>query len=420
MEHMKPTSLNESSKLTGHRPETPHLQLTLWGAEQLSTTLPYQLEFTITRQDTHDDPVTFRWSPDSDGFSLTGFKLFRRTANGLELIEVDHSGLIDISKKPDDKVTSHEHHIWDLDQDDNIQFWATLPERYHKHLEPGQQYILLWPGSEIAAWDWGEIEQHIGEELNRQPERLVLPGGPRVSFTVAEESIPWPERAEREAQVGFDNANLAEQKWRLEEDRVRAPLTVPHTFPSQHDAEAPNLKVTLECPSILRRRTPFDVSVKLTYNADATAQPVVFHNYIFNTDEYLEIHQLEGEDWVIFDSDSGTGWQIWDDPDVFINVGQDDNFVSLRPGESWTTSHRIQSETWTEFHDDMADGDAFRFIFQGATVDWWNWGVKEDYDGTMLRFPCNRTGRVLGPSDNDGRPSLVVPSSNLVECTVRE
>lgn len=64
---------------------------------------------------------------------------------------------------------------------------------------------------------------------------------------------------------------------------------------------------------------------------------------------------------------------IVDAPDVDVKVGEGNNgFVSLRPGESWT------DEMHYDIPSSVEPGDRFKFVFKGATVDWWDWGNKQD------------------------------------------
>lgn len=61
------------------------------------------------------------------------------------------------------------------------------------------------------------------------------------------------------------------------------------------------------------------------------------------------------------------------DNGVRVKVGDDNNdFISLQPGESWVneTSYRPSK--------DVRVGDKFKFIFNGTTLDWWDWGTKAD------------------------------------------
>lgn len=108
---------------------------------------------------------------------------------------------------------------------------------------------------------------------------------------------------------------------------------------------------------------------------------------------------------------------IVDDPDVSVNVSQDENFVSLRPGSYWSTSRRLQAGSLPT---DMTVGDVFRYRYKGATVDWWDWGDSEEHAKTVVKLPCWIMGRVIDPPDSGGRPKLVVPASNDVEFTIVE
>ena len=108
-----------------------------------------------------------------------------------------------------------------------------------------------------------------------------------------------------------------------------------------------------------------------------------------------------------------------DNPDVAVNVGQDDHFASLQPGESWTTSQRL-GYNWEELPNDAKNGEIFRYIFTGGSMDWWNWGSKADHEETVVKLPCFLWGPVVEPKDNDGRPKLGVTTSNVVEFSFME
>lgn len=63
-----------------------------------------------------------------------------------------------------------------------------------------------------------------------------------------------------------------------------------------------------------------------------------------------------------------------DDPDVVVKVGERADFVSLRPGESWTqTTGHLKPRAG-----EAQPGDRFKFVFKGTTVDWWDWATKQD------------------------------------------
>ncbi len=112
-----------------------------------------------------------------------------------------------------------------------------------------------------------------------------------------------------------------------------------HTEVPESDSDAPSLHFVPEC-SQLRSNAIFRVSVKVTYEAKATAKPIVFHKYVFEDASNFEIQRYQNHDWTVWDNPEkgGCGFMIVDDPDVSINVGQDDKFTGLRSGEFWTTS----------------------------------------------------------------------------------
>lgn len=45
----------------------------------------------------------------------------------------------------------------------------TMPKHFRDVLVNGEKYELLWPGGEIALWDWGTKMEFVGKELERRP-----------------------------------------------------------------------------------------------------------------------------------------------------------------------------------------------------------------------------------------------------------
>lgn len=86
---------------------------------------------------------------------------------------------------------------------------------------------------------------------------------------------------------------------------------------------------------------------------------------------------------------------------------------TLDPGESWSFTREVR-----EFPKDAAQGDRFRYLFKGATLDWWNWGNLEDHKDTVVWVPGRFVAKVRDPKDNDGRPTVVVPASNAEEFNI--
>lgn len=108
---------------------------------------------------------------------------------------------------------------------------------------------------------------------------------------------------------------------------------------------------------------------------------------------------------------------VVDDPDITVCVGKHEHFTALQPGETWTTIQTLSGND-AELPRDMVVGDIFRYTFKGAEVDWWDWGTMEDHTETEVKLPCYEAGNVTDPSDNGGRPKLVVPGATPVKFTV--
>jgi hypothetical protein len=179
--------------------------------------------------DGHIRPCIFNWNPNTQGFLELGFILLHVTADSTKKVELDTTGLVTVPKQITPLVVgSGQQFFWELSPECEITFVATLPERYHKILVPGENYQLVWPGGDIDFWDWGTISDHANQELRPrsidevpQKPRLVLPGASSNSFQVEEELDPWPMRAAREARVGFMVANDEEQRWRARQEKKR-------------------------------------------------------------------------------------------------------------------------------------------------------------------------------------------------------
>ncbi|PVH79613.1 hypothetical protein DL98DRAFT_560718 [Cadophora sp. DSE1049] len=411
-------------------PDAPQISLNISVDQRLSKTLPFQIKFTLKRaEDGHSNPCIFHWSPNIHGFGATGFVLLHETADGtIEKVEIDHTGLV---KLPEEKaplvVGASNYFLWELAPGSETTFVVILPERFQKVLVPGEKYQLVWPGNEIDEWDWGTIPEHANQELKprstdyySQKPRLILPGGPSISFRAEEESDPWPMRAMRESKIGFAAANLEEEKWRLRQEKKKR----------EQEDQAPILSVTLNCPPEAPGSGIIDVEVKVTYEAmehdgDQPARPITFHTYPFDVSdsprEGFRLYRHRGGDkWEKYVSPEETqsGFMIVDEPDLEVSPGQHEDFASLQPGESWSTQRRIQGESWTTLPKDTDVGDEFRYRFNGVFVDWWDWGSREEHANTLVKLPCWTAGRVVEPAHNEGRPRLVVPASDTLEFSI--
>ncbi len=173
----------------------------------------------------------------------------------------------------------------------------------------------------------------------------------------------------------------------------------------------------------MTRNGDFIITSCVTYEkpisgATKEAQPITFHIYDFSY--AYRLYRLRAGKWKRCETEdtTRTGFIMVDLPDKKVNVSKDKDFVALRPGESWITQKTVQDAGWTHIPDDSVVGDSFRYVFKGATLDWWDWGDKEDHAGTEVSLPCFHWGSVIKPADKDGRPKLVVPGSNVVKFSI--
>ncbi|KAF4820979.1 hypothetical protein CGCSCA5_v003592 [Colletotrichum siamense] len=447
------------------KPSAPRLTWKLEAGQRLSLSTPYPIISTIHRaadDDAKGRRCVFHWSMYTNAFAENGCILVRHKDNGtFEKVLVDNkSGLVVLPEQTIDSLIvsgQHQANLFELGLGEQTgPTRLDLPERYYRVLKAGETYSLVFPGAEIGMWAWGSIQDNVGLEMKAgtllpsglmsrprakkgqgQPQ-LIMPGGALLTFTAVAEEVTWPERAAREAQVGFAAANMEEQRWRMMQQaaaRRKAESTVP-LAPSDRIPRAPMFLASLRCPPTLRGRGYFDVEIVIKYEGVERSgdQPVTFHWLSLVSEQQPGGFQLyrrrRGDAPGGSSAESGTwesceleetsfGFMIVDEPDISVRVGQHNHFTSLRPGETWTTTQTLSGDD-TELPRDMAPGDVFRCTFEEAAVDWWDWGIMEDHAETVVKLPCYEAGNVTEPSDNGGRPKLVVSSAKPVEFAIIE
>lgn len=396
----------------------PQVRLEFGASKRLSLTLPYRISFIFEHEEGHEsEPLIFEWSTAAHGFRAPGLVLLRHTAVGLESIAVDHSGILDLHRHGPILVNGWNENLWELGPKGSFTLMTSLPGRYQKMLTTNETYTLLWPGANIALWEYGTVREHMRRELCDKDEPLLLPGGAHITFSTYTENEPWPDRAATEDRIGFDRANFAEETWRRQQARAKDAFPPASIF--KRSPDAPIMIVTLEGPSTICNDETAEAVVRVLYEAEAGARSVTFHTHVFQDNNSYQTGRLQDGQWVNYDDDDGCGYRIMDDPDVLVNVNQSEHFVSLRPGESWTTSQRLGID-WYGVPDDAKHSEVFRYVFCGVTLDWWNWGSKAEHEGTTVGLPCFIDGPVTDPEDNDGRPALNVPISNVIEYTYKK
>lgn len=205
------------------------------------------------------------------------------------------------------------------------------------------------------------------------------------------------------------------------------------TVPPRKSVGAPVLSVALECAPTFKPTDKIQLVARVTYDGVAgrdgsiekSAQPITFRAWsVLHLDEDILRHGFrlylrrpvaaddEG-DWeeCLPDPDANEGYRIYDGPDVSVSVTTYKNFTSLRPGESWTGPKYFD----TILPDELVPGYVFCCGFKGGVADWWDWGSAEDHKDTMVELPSYLAGKVTNPSDNEGRPELVVPASQPIQ-----
>lgn len=117
---------------------------------------------------------------------------------------------------------------------------------------------------------------------------------------------------------------------------------------------------------------PFHTVSKITYEASSGDRAITFHKWPIRI-EPCRLYRFQGDGWktvpddpnicVYFpnpdDSESeDSGWNV--------NVGENDDFISVQPGNSWVQklSHHPPK--------DVKPGEKFKFVFKGTTLDWWD------------------------------------------------
>ncbi|KAK1950835.1 hypothetical protein LY78DRAFT_742473 [Colletotrichum sublineola] len=448
------------------KPSTPRLNWKLEASQRLSLTTSYSILSTIHRAADDDGKgrrCIFHWSMYTNAFAENGCILVRHKDDGtFENVLVDNkTGLVALSEQTIDSLIVSGQHQADLFElgpgEQTSPTRLDLPERYYRVLKAGETYSLVFPGTEIGMWAWGSIQDNVGLEMKAgtllpsglrsrplakkgqgQPQ-LIMSGGALLTFTAVAEELVWPERAAREAQVGFVAANTDEERWRMMQQvaaRRKAESPAPLAPSDRISPGAPMFSASLRCPPTLRGRGYFDVEIVIKYEGVERGddQPMTFHWLSLVSDQQPGGFQIyrrrrgdapggssaESGTWESCElEETSAGFMIVDEPDISVRVGQHKHFTSLRPGETWTTTQALSGDD-VELPQDMAPGDVFRCTFEEATVDWWDWGTMEDHAETVVKLPCYEAGNVTEPSDNGGRPKLVVSSAKPVEFAIIE
>mgnify|MGYP001585218931 CR=1 FL=1 len=170
------------------RPGTPHVVIELSLNDKLTEDSDCVVSAKIRRsRDDYEEPCVIYWNPEPFSFGPAAFLLFRHTASGLQKIDINNelSGMLE----PPLMLEGFRYSVWELAAGrragEGLAFGATLAERYRREMVVGK-YELVWPGVEIALWDWGTKKQHLGQELGPKSPKIWVPAA-RITLEVEEE-----------------------------------------------------------------------------------------------------------------------------------------------------------------------------------------------------------------------------------------
>ncbi|GAA90195.1 UbiA prenyltransferase family protein [Aspergillus luchuensis IFO 4308] len=307
------------------------------------------------------DRVSYRWYIALYNLILITAKdefiLLRHTSEGkLERVHVP-----DATLDPLDMVhVEYPSDLQELEPGGSITYCHSLPRRYREQLEPGETYELVWTGTKIPFWDWGVPSDYVESRLTASPTQpdLILPGGPRVTFTY--EQIESPAFIRRQS--------------------------TPPLLPSDRVQGAPILSVELSGPKIITPEGKHYASLHVRYHGGPTDQPIIFRNHVIW--ELLRSYRLESGLWELQEGPCGCAGLFLDDPNITVNVVEDEGFITLKPGEYWSRSWIILEDIYG-----WEVGDIWRYRFKGGTVDWWDYGGVDEHVDTNVQIPPHPWGR---------------------------
>ncbi|GMF70089.1 unnamed protein product [Aspergillus oryzae] len=356
-------------------PEDPRCHVELKAPETLFLESPLALEVILRRNDTDPRSCIFYWPPDI----AARFVLLRHTSHGLERVEVAERR----SEAPDVLyVGDWRQYLFELQPHESSRYLELL-HSYRRVLRPGERYELLWPGAKTCIWDWGDIQDHLDMELRRRESCISIVGGSNISFTVEEGERTFP-----------------------------SPEPSPPSEPLSRVPGAPVLSLNIECSPTFAKDQSKKATVHVIYHSSCKgpddSTPITFHTVNLLSGN---LQRRRGQNWEYFESEE-MPYQIYDDPDIEVTPGRHADFISLQPGEQWTRTDSL------ELPSDIDIGEVFKYEFSDRVIDWWDWGMKEDHLQTTVKLPCWVKDDVVEPRDNEGRPAIVVPASNVVEFTI--
>ncbi|KFA73449.1 hypothetical protein S40288_10885 [Stachybotrys chartarum IBT 40288] len=383
-------------------PDVPRLAVNNRSTGTVTPNLPYQFFITLRREpDSCNEPCVFKWDLRREEFHRGHFDLIRESDGASDKVDIE--------------MPFHQHD--------------------HRQLLPGQKYRLIWTEADIEYWAWGSLSELDGGLLQyKASPRLVLPASKGFAFMVKEEKPHWAGREEAESRFDHERAEQMELARRNDENYRRRLASLLNDVPSpdrqQSDPGALKFVIKLEVPSELffDRESTITAHIRLDDRRPVTFQTYLRPRFLLGRSrrharstlplQHEAKEQANETEWIPCPSDESTGFMIVDDPDVHANVAESNLFVSLQPGDSHSSTYRLQSPLWNDFPIDATAEDHFCVRFTGVELDWWDWGDAEDQGQTKITLPCFLHADVLEPRDNDGRPVARAPASDCVQFAV--
>ncbi|KAJ5162928.1 uncharacterized protein N7500_004758 [Penicillium coprophilum] len=363
----------------------------------------FSFNITITRDvdDPQRQPCIIHWDPIEDGFGQPGMLLLRYNyphSSDLQRLQPDLEQLGAKSLHPREVNTS-DPCFRQLNPGDSVSWEVTLPSVYFDMFQTGKSYNVFWAGGQIPLWDWGTLAEHSNHKLGPKSPAAILPSGLGHKIDVPTEESD------------------------IDDVGPLSPSPEPILAPARMSG-APIFSLSIAGPTTLSMkdhtqegRLRHSVTATLSYDTAPDAydgMPVTFHTFKFEgcdrRDDGFRLYfqQKEKDDWSPHELGGlFTHHAYRFSTTVPVNVGRDPNgeFVALMPGESWSFTREV-----SDFPQNVALGDRFRYGFKGAFIDWWDWGNLHDHEDTVVLV----NGRAKS-QDNECRPKLVVPVSNFVE-----
>ncbi|KAI9149591.1 kinesin light [Paramyrothecium foliicola] len=415
---------------TSSNNDVPQLafDLELYGSSsEIVNTQACRVIFTIRRlEGSQDQPCAISWNAWHEIFYAGSLKLLRHTDRGNEKVDVGSPESI-----PSDPLegfsrplkvnpnTRRDYKLYEIPPKGSLTLRYSLPESYHRCLHPGQTFSLQWTGGHIKHWAWGSTSNGKRIEFQNTSTSLHLPATEGIKFTVTE-AQPWPQRAEVEAKYGFTSANEAEWLWRREQARHGSGDDEKQEEKTT-DPDLPTLTASLEAAPTFTMSKPYMVTLRVKY--EETPQrlgPIMYHNYQAS-DRFLvsKKEEKEGRDvWELQVSDVSTGFILVDDPDVRVKVAEHEDFVSLKPGETWSREFAIHHPSGGEIPSRSVPWDEFRIDWSGMNLDWWDWGTVEEHRETEAVLPCFIHAGVQDATRGMGNRKLSVRRAKAIYATV--